>query len=346
MKHYLEISDDISESCFENCIKLFFEKLNTKLFENNSLEVDKFNLSQIIINIGIEKFNTEKSQLHCDITKIIIHLLNNSCKDDKCCDIFKMFHNNFENTVIKQIDDNIKSNNINDIIYEICSNCKLNKLIFKDIEDKCIFFIKHYRLQTIKQKAVLENMLKSNTSSTSTSSTSTPSTLTPSTSTPSTDISIKSQIENINQKIKETTTRTNINTSSSTDHLKYHAKNLKDILNFYINHCINVFFIKDLSIDDIENEGDNSINSFKLIEDNIIEKVKQYVSKIQEISDTELINYIKEETLPKYKKIMQVFFNHILQIFGHYVNYIHNQNKFLQIGILFLDKKNTIENAN
>ena len=121
------------------------------------------------------------------------------------------------------------------------------------------------------------------------------------------------------------------------------------VLQQFIQHCIQVFFIEGLSLDDIEEQSNKLEVSFDTVEQSIINNIKKYAEHKKNIilNDNDgLINHLNEELFPKYKKILHLFFSHLLQIYGHYVNYINNQIKFLDIGIIFLNRIEKIKDPN
>ena len=59
-----------------------------------------------------------------------------------------------------------------------------------------------------------------------------------------------------------------------------------------------------------------------------------------DLSDTDdIIKKISDDILPKYTEIFQLFLSNLRKLFLHYINYIENQYKYLQILKIIMESK-------
>ena len=135
--------------------------------------------------------------------------------------------------------------------------------------------------------------------------------------------------------------------------------NIKDIIrnsknnylkdNFYKFgiQCIDLFFYKHMSIEEIENKKDDPLISLDDIKRSIVESVKAVGRESHQIELTEtdeIIKQINDNLFKKYTEIFHLFLTNLRKLFLHYINYIENQYRFLQIIKIVLEKAKTIMN--
>ena len=116
---------------------------------------------------------------------------------------------------------------------------------------------------------------------------------------------------------------------------------MRAYLHQFGDQCIELFFYKNLTIEEITD--DDPMLSLKAQEDSIIESIKIIFRdidgvKLELTDDDHIIKKVKDQIFDKYKQIFYIFLSNLRKLFLHYINYIENQYKFLQIAKLFLSK--------
>ena len=118
-------------------------------------------------------------------------------------------------------------------------------------------------------------------------------------------------------------------------------KNLKLIFRQFTKKCIYLFFIKNSSLEEINENKDIKLN-FKQNDQTMREFIKSLIRDVYhiELKDTDkmMLNF-DDEILNRYKKIFSLFLLNIKKILINYINFNRNQMNFLKIGTLFLIKK-------
>ena len=116
--------------------------------------------------------------------------------------------------------------------------------------------------------------------------------------------------------------------------------NIKQTLFEYGYQCVHLFFYKNLSIEDSENTK-NPLFKLDVYEKSVKDSIKEilkHVCNIDLTSELDLSNRVDEELLNKYKEIFYIFLSNARKLFIHYIDFIKNQKKFLDILDIFIKK--------
>jgi len=126
------------------------------------------------------------------------------------------------------------------------------------------------------------------------------------------------------------------NQTSDSEEKKHH---LREYLQQFGEQCIELFFYKNLTIEDIDDN--DPMLSLKSQEDSIIDSIKIIFRNMKgvELSNNDhIIKKVRNHIFEKYRQIFFIFLKNLRKLFLHYINYIENQYKFLQIAERFLSK--------
>ena len=130
------------------------------------------------------------------------------------------------------------------------------------------------------------------------------------------------------------------------DKLKKNSNLIQTFINFG-NKCIHLFFYNNLSVDDIENTENPLFKLdtfFNLIKHEINNQYNEINSEflkkdsMHELNDINELNDVNENLINKYLEIFYIFLSNARKLFIHYIDYIKNQTKFLNILNIFIEK--------
>ena len=142
------------------------------------------------------------------------------------------------------------------------------------------------------------------------------------------------KIDELRTKIKD-----ELRGNQQSDSIEKH--HLREYLQQFGEQCIELFFYKNLTIEDIND--DDPMLSLKSQEDSIIESIKIIFRNMENVkldlsNNDHIIKKVKNHIFEKYRQIFFIFLKNLRKLFLHYINYIENQYKFLQIAERFLSK--------